>query len=86
MFLNFLEAYEILFEFLKQEYSEENLLFITEVKEYKQIRNNEKRKEKAEEIIAKYIKQNAELEVIVDEKIFPLYCILICYAMIPVLM
>ena len=49
-------------EFLKHEYSEENLLFITEIREYKLILNVKKR-EKAEEIIKKYIKQNAELEV-----------------------
>ena len=57
------EAYSIFFEFLRHEYSEENLLFITEVKQYKLILNVEKRKEKAEEIVMKYIKQNAELEV-----------------------
>ena len=45
-----LGAYGIFLEFLKQEYSEENLLFITEVKKYKKIVNIEQRKEKAEKL------------------------------------
>ena len=52
------------FQFLKQEYSEENLLFITDVRKYKNLLTIEKRKEKAEEIFLKYIKQNASFEVI----------------------
>ena len=61
MFLS--EAYEIFFKFLKQDYCEENLLFITEVDEYKEILNVEKRKIKADEMFTKYIRQNANLEV-----------------------
>ena len=52
------------FQFLHQEYSEENLLFISDVKKYKNLLTIEKRKEKAEEIFIKYIKQNAAFEVL----------------------
>ena len=51
------------FRFLKQEYCEENLLFITDVYEYKSILNVEKRRIKANEMFTKYIEQNAILEV-----------------------
>ena len=51
------------FQFLKQEYSEENLLFINDVKEYKSLLTKEERKLKAEEMCMKYIKQDASLEV-----------------------
>ena len=60
---NILEGYEIFFRFLKQDYCEENLLFITEVYEYKNIMSFEKRRIKANEIFTKYIEQNANLEV-----------------------
>ena len=51
------------FQFLKQDYCEENLLFISEVDEYKSVLNVEKRRIKANEMFTKYIEQNANLEV-----------------------
>ena len=51
------------FQFLKQDYCEENLLFISEVDEYKSLLNVEKRRIKANEMFTKYIEQNASLEV-----------------------
>ena len=58
------EGYDYFFEFLKQEYSEENLLFISDVKEYKNLLNIKKRKRKAENIYEKYIKHQAPFEVL----------------------
>ena len=52
-------------EFLKQEYSEENLLFISEVNEYKKLLDVEQRKPKAEYIYEKYIKQQSASEVFI---------------------
>lgn len=51
------------FQFLKQDYCEENLLFITEVYEYKDTLSVEKRRIKANDIFTKYIEQKADLEV-----------------------
>ena len=59
------EAYDYFFEFLKQEYSEENLLFISEVNEYKKLHDVEQRKPKAEYIYEKYIKQQSASEVFI---------------------
>ena len=42
---------------------ETSLLFITDVRKYKNLLTIEKRKEKAEEIFTKYIKQNSSFEV-----------------------
>ena len=58
------------FQFLKQDYCEENLLFVTEVYEYKDIRNVDKRRIKADTMFTKYIKQKANLEVCTFNKNF----------------
>ena len=51
------------YQFLKQDYCEENLLFITEVYEYKDLLSVEKRRKKANDIYTRYIEQNAIREV-----------------------
>ena len=68
--ISILEACEMFYQFLKQEYCEENLLFITEVYEYKNIINVEKRRRKADQIFTKYIKQKANSEVCTFNKNF----------------
>ena len=50
-------------QFTKNEYSEENLLFISEVEEFKRMKNYEDKKLKADEIFTKYLNQNAPQEV-----------------------
>ena len=60
----FSAAYEAFLQFTKNEYSEENLLFISEVEEFKKLENYEEKKLKADEIFTKYLNQNAPLEVI----------------------
>ena len=60
----FSAAHEAFLQFTKNEYSEENLLFISEVEEFKKMENFKDRKLKADEIFTKYLIQNAPLEVI----------------------
>ena len=59
----FSAAHEAFLQFSKNEYSEENLLFISEVEEFKKIETFEHRKLKADEIFTKYLNKNAPQEV-----------------------
>jgi len=61
-------AHEAFLQFTKNEYSEENLLFISEVEEFKKMENYEDKKLKADEIFTKYLNQNAPLEINITQE------------------
>ena len=50
-------------EFLKKEYAEENILFVSEVEEYKKLQSEKSRRTKADEIYSKYILTDSPQEV-----------------------
>ena len=50
-------------EFLKKEYAEENILFVSEVEEYKKLQSEKSRRTKADEIYSKYILEDSPQEV-----------------------
>ena len=57
------EAFARYHEFLKKEYAEENILFVSEVEKYKEMKSEKKRRSKAKEIIVDYISVDSPKEV-----------------------
>jgi len=56
------------YEFLKKEYAEENILFVSEVEKYKKLKSEKNRKSKANEIYTNYILQDSPKEINVSHK------------------
>jgi len=56
------------YEFLKKEYAEENIMFVSEVTKYKKLKSEKNRKSKANEIYKNYILEDSPKEINVSHK------------------